>query len=342
MPKAGPTIRSKAPLRISFCGGGTDVPPFPEERGGVVLSATIDKFAYGTLKPAAGQETTIHSIDYGVIAKYSPERLAVYDGELDLVKAVVKDLGGGRPVSLTLHSDAPPGSGLGSSSTMCVALVGLFVEWLKLPMTDYDIARKAFEIERVELKIAGGLQDQYAATFGGFNFIEFGKQNQVTVNPLRIKRETLTELNYRLLLCFTGRTRLSANILTEQTSGYTSRKATVVEALEEMKRLATEMKHALLRGELDRFGELLDEAWQHKRNLASQISNPQIDSLYAAAKRAGAVGGKVLGAGGGGYMLVQVDPARRHEVQKALTEAGGQLVPFSFEKEGLHSWTVPG
>lgn len=341
MAAAVPTFRSKAPLRVSFCGGGTDVPPFPEERGGVVLSATINKFAYGTLKPGAGKETTVRSIDYDLFAKYTAERLAVYDGELDLVKAVVKDLGEGRPVDLTLHSDAPPGSGLGSSSTMCVALVGLFVEWLKLPMTDYDIARKAYEIERVELGIAGGLQDQYAATFGGFNFIEFGKANQVTVNPLRIKRETLTELHYRLLLCFTGRTRLSANILTEQTSGYTSRKTPVVEALEEMKRLATEMKHALLRGELDRFGDLLDAAWQHKRNLASQITNPQIDALYRAAKEAGAVGGKVLGAGGGGYMLVQVDPARRHEVQKALTAAGGQIVPFSFEKEGLHTWTVP-
>ncbi len=342
MAQTAPTIRSKAPLRISFCGGGTDVPPFPEERGGVVLSATIDKFAYGTLKPSTGTETTVHSIDYDLFAKYTPERLAVYDGELDLVKAVIKDLGGGKPVDLTLHSDAPPGSGLGSSSTMCVALVGLFGEWLKLPMTDYDIARKAYEIERLELKIAGGLQDQYAATFGGFNFIEFGKSNQVTVNPLRIKRETLTELHYRLLLCFTGRTRLSANILTEQTRGYTSGQSSVVEALGEMKRLATEMKNALLRGELDRFGDLLDEAWHHKRNLASQITNAQIDALYTAARKAGAVGGKVLGAGGGGYMLVQVDPTRRHEVQKALTAAGGQVVPFSFEKEGLHTWTVPG
>ncbi|MGH7339315.1 MAG: GHMP kinase, partial [Candidatus Rokuibacteriota bacterium] len=327
MSSATPIVRSKAPLRISFCGGGTDVTPFPSDSGGVVLSATINKFAYGTLRPASGKETTVRSIDYDLTAKYTPERLAVYDGELDLVKAVINDLGGGRPVELTLHSDAPPGSGLGSSSTMCVALVGLFVEWQKLPMTDYDIARKAYEIEREELKIAGGLQDQYAATFGGFNFIEFGKNNQVTVNPLRIKRETLTELHYRLLLCFTGRTRLSANILTEQTKGYTSGKAPVVEALEEMKRLATEMKHALLRGELDRFGDLLDQAWQHKRNLASQISNSQIDALYDAAKKAGAVGGKVLGAGGGGYMLVQVDPSRRHEVQQALSEAGGQIVP---------------
>jgi len=307
-----------------------------------VLSATIDKYAYGSLKPSPGNETTVRSIDYDLVARYTPERLGVYDGELDLVKAVIKQLGSGRAADFILHSDAPPGSGLGSSSTMCVALVGLFVEWLKLPLTDYDIARKAYEIERVELKIAGGLQDQYAATFGGFNFIEFGKANQVTVNPLRIKRETLTELHYRLLLCFTGRTRLSANILSEQTQGYVERKASVVEALEEMKHLTVEMKHALLRGELDRFGELLHDTWLHKRHLASQITNPQIDALYEAARAHGAVGGKILGAGGGGYMLVMVDPDRRHECAKTLNEAGATVVPFDFEKEGLQMWTVGG
>lgn len=340
MPTRPNTVRSKAPLRISFCGGGTDVPPYPDEKGGVVLSATIDKYAYGTLIPASGKETTVRSIDYDVFASYTQEKLAVYDGELDLVKAAIRQLGGGKPVNLTLHSDAPPGSGLGSSSTMCVALVGLFVEWLKLPLTEYDIARKAYDIERVELGIQGGLQDQYAATFGGFNFIEFGKNNQVTVNPLRIKRETLNELHYRLLLCFTGRTRLSANILKEQTAGYVGKNEAVVRALEESKRLAVEMKHALLRGELDRFAELLHDVWIAKRELASKITSAQIDNLYETARKHGAVGGKLLGAGGGGYMLIMLEPGRRHECAKALADAGGLIVPFDFEKEGLQAWTV--
>lgn len=175
MSTAKSTVRSKAPLRISFCGGGTDVSPFPKERGGLVLSATIDKYADWTLTPANGSETTVRSIDYDIIARFTPERLSVYDGELDLVKAAIRKLGKGQPDHLTLHSDAPPGSGLGSSSTMCVALVGLFVEWMKLLMTDYDIARSAYEIERLELRIQGGLQDQYFATFGASTSSSLGR-----------------------------------------------------------------------------------------------------------------------------------------------------------------------
>jgi D-glycero-alpha-D-manno-heptose-7-phosphate kinase len=332
-------IRAKAPLRISFCGGGTDVPPFPEERGGAVLSATIDKYAYGSLAPGAGPDTTVRSHDYDVFARLSTDGPTVYDGKLDLVKAAFKHFGPGRPVDLTLHSDAPPGSGLGSSSTMCVALVGLFTEFQKLPLTEYDIARKAYQLERVELGIHGGLQDQYAATFGGFNFIEFGKNDQVTVNPLRIKHETLNELHYRALLCFTGRTRLSANILREQTAAYMDRDEAVVRSLENMKEITLEMKGALLRGQLDLFGELLHEAWEHKRLLASQITNPGIDKLYAIARDNGAVGGKILGAGGGGYLLALVEPGARHACARALTGAGGQIVPFDFEERGLQTWT---
>ena len=199
-------IRSKAPLRISFAGGGTDVPPYPEERGGAVLSTTIDKYTYSTLIPKKGKETKITSLDYDIVAKYNTDLDLVYNGELDLVKAVIRNMTAldQRGLNLFLHTDAPPGSGLGSSSTMVVALVGVFKHWLKKPLTPYEIAELAFKIERKDLGIPGGLQDQYAATFGGFNFIEFLGSTTI-VNPLRISREVLNELEYHLMLCYTGR-----------------------------------------------------------------------------------------------------------------------------------------
>jgi D-glycero-alpha-D-manno-heptose-7-phosphate kinase len=210
------TVRSKAPLRISFGGGGTDVPPYPQERGGVTLNTTINKYAYATLMPMEGKEIKVTSLDYDIVAKYRTDRELAYDGKLDLVKATLKRLCPDRAMHLYLHSDAPPGSGLGSSSTMCVALVAAIQHHLRAPVTDYELADLAYRIERIDLGIAGGLQDQYAATFGGFNLTEF-YGDRVVVNPLRIKMDTLNELEYRLLLCYTGSTRLSANILKEQT-----------------------------------------------------------------------------------------------------------------------------
>ncbi|HEX7880548.1 MAG TPA: GHMP kinase, partial [Candidatus Eisenbacteria bacterium] len=327
-------FRARAPLRISFCGGGTDVDPYPAEKGGAVLSTTIDKFAWATLRPRRDVRMSIHSLDYNLVANYHMKgKKLAYDGELDIVKAVANHFQPKSGFDLFLHSDAPPGSGLGSSSTMTVALVGLMREWLRQPLTDYEIAELTYLIERVELKLAGGRQDQYAATFGGFNFIEF-HDGVTVVNPLRIKPATVRELEYNLLLCFTGRTRESAGIVAEQTRAYVDRKKPVVRALDRMKSLTIEMKSCLLRDRLADFGSLLHTAWQEKTRLSDRISNERIDDLYAEARKAGALGGKILGAGGGGYLLIYVPFDSRHKVAGKLEAGGGQVVPFSFREDG--------
>lgn len=334
-------IRSKAPLRISFAGGGTDVSPYVEERGGVVLSATIDKYAYGSLRLRADQDITVQSLDYDIVAKYHVDDELDYDGELDLVKAVIKNMANGHKQGLDffIHSDAPPGSGLGSSSTMVVALIGLLRHWQRLPLTNYEMAKLAYYIERRELGIQGGMQDQYAAVFGGFNFIEFGP-SAVIVNPLRIDEGILNELQYNLLLCYTGRTRLSANIIKTQVDAYVRRKKTVLDAMDELKRLTVEMKNALLQGQLDGFGRLLHEAWVNKRQMAKQITNPGIDTLYETARKHGALGGKISGAGGGGYMFFYCEFDRKHLIAEALETLGAQVVEFGFDRHGLQTWEV--
>ena len=334
----GTIVRSKAPLRISFAGGGTDVPPYPQERGGAVLSVTINKYAYASLVPTDDEAITVQSLDYDIVAKYHTAADLAYNGELDLVKAVIRRLAvEKRGLRLFLHSDAPPGSGLGSSSTLVVALVGLFRHWLRQPLTDYEIAGLAYQIERVDLNVKGGMQDQYAATFGGVNFIEF-YDKAVIVNPLRVSAERLNELEYNLLLCYTGRTRLSANIVARQTESFIQKKEEVVRALDAQKEMAIQMKNALLRGHLDDFGHLLHEAWQTKKHMDPAITTPQIDELYEAARREGAIGGKILGAGGGGYLLLYCPFDRKHVVAAALEQLGGQVVEFGIESRGLQTW----
>lgn len=331
-------VRSKAPLRISFAGGGTDVPPYPQERGGAVLSVTINKYAYASLVPTDDDAITVQSLDYDIVAKYHTEADLAYNGELDLVKAVIRRLADDkRGVGLFLHSDAPPGSGLGSSSTLVVALVGLFRHWLRQPLTDYQIAEMAYQIERVDLGIKGGMQDQYAATFGGVNFIEF-HDKAVIVNPLRVSMEHLNELQYNLLLCYTGRTRLSANIVARQTESFVQKREEVVRALDAQKDMAIQMKNALLQGHLDDFGHLLHQAWQTKKCLDPAITTPQIDEMYETARGEGAIGGKILGAGGGGYLLLYCPFDRRHVVAAGLERLGGQVVDFGIEFRGLQTW----
>ncbi|MDO8682976.1 MAG: GHMP kinase [Armatimonadota bacterium] len=335
--------RSRAPLRISFAGGGTDVSPYFEEHGGIVLSTTINKYAYATINERKDTDTTVKSLDFDAVAKYRSNDQLSYDGELDLVKAVLKYMrkGQGKNTGLDLfiHSDAPPGSGLGSSSTMVVALIGAFQIARNLPLTNYDIAELAYKIERQDLGIKGGMQDQYAATFGGFNLIEF-HADSVVVNPLRISHDVLNELEYSLLLCYTGRTRLSAHILDRQISSVEKHKKEVMNSLHRSKEIAIELKNALLRGRVCDFGALLHDAWLEKKQLDTSISSSQIDELYTIARKNGVLGGKILGAGGGGYLLLFCDFRRKHIVCQKLEEAGGQIVQFAFDYQGLQTWEV--
>ena len=332
-------IRAKAPLRISFGGGGTDVSPYPEERGGAVLNATIDKYAYCNLAIRSDDLVNVNSLDYDLVAKYRVNDRLEYDGKLDLVKAALKVMEIKSGADLFLHSDMPPGSGLGTSSTMTVALVGAFKHWLKLPLSDYDVAELAYRIERQEAGIKGGRQDQYAASFGGFNFIEFQGETTI-VNPLRISRDVLNELEYRLMLCYTGKTRLSAGIIADQMRGYTQKKEEVVHAFDETKALAFAMKNALLLGQVDEFGYLMDQAWQSKKRFTPKITAPYIDELYEVAKQNGAIGGKLLGAGGGGYLLLLCEFDKWHILAQKLEKLGGKVVSFAFEFNGLQTWGV--
>lgn len=330
-------VRSKAPLRISFAGGGTDVPPYPQERGGVVLSTTIDKYAYATLAVCEDAHVSMTSLDFDLVAKYHIDELHL-DGKLDLVKAVIHNLGPLKfGVDLFLHSDAPPGSGLGSSSTMVAATIGVFDRLLTRGLTHYEMAQLAYKVERVDLGIKGGMQDQYSAVFGGFNFIEFYGDN-VVVNPLRIHNDTLNELQYNLLLCYTGKTRLSANIIGQQQAAYERRDADVTAALDELKAITIDMKNALLQNRLGVFGDLLHAGWENKKKLAQGITSPQIDMLYSLAREHGALGGKILGAGGGGYLLLYCPFDRKHRIAAELERAGGRVVPFAFDFHGLQTW----
>ena len=333
-------FRARAPLRLSFCGGGTDVSPYPEEHGGMVLSATINQYAYASLRPRRDSRLTLASLDYDIVARYDHPRRLRLDGSLDLIKAAIRALKVRRGADLWFHSDAPPGSGLGSSSTLVVALIGVVSAWLKKPLSGYELAELAYRIERADLGLAGGRQDQYAAAFGGFNFIEFQGATTV-VNPLRIRPDVLRELEYRLLLCYMGQTRQSAHIIERQTASYVEGRTATVEALHRLRHQTLEMKKALLLGEIDGMGELLHRAWEDKKQLDAGISTSQIDRLYALARREGAIGGKLPGAGGGGYFMLLTRFDRKHRVAAALEKHGAQVVPFQFEPRGLATWSSP-
>ncbi|MCA1585179.1 MAG: GHMP kinase [Acidobacteria bacterium] len=337
-------IRSRAPLRISFCGGGTDVLPYAAECGGVVLNATIDRYAYATLVSNGSRELIVRSLDYNLTSRFDLEQPPVYDGKLDLVKAAFKWIcgqtdGGGVGVGceLSLHTDAPPGSGLGSSSAVVVAMLHAFATWRHVPLTAYELARLAYVLEREELGIKGGMQDQYAATFGGFNFIEFSASG-VVVNPLRISSDTLNELQYCLVLCYTGGTRLSSGIIDAQVSNYQAGHQEPIEAMQQLKALTVAMKNAVLKGALNEFGALLHDAWTSKKKMSDQISTPLLDDIYQEARRSGALGGKVSGAGGGGYMYFFCPAETRHRVSARLEEMGLRCTRFSFEPLGVQAW----
>jgi len=337
--------RSKAPLRIGLAGGGTDVSPYSDEFGGAILNATISLSANATIEPTNDGGIQIYALDRKENQQFNFTHELPINGVLDLSKGVYnriqKDYGINlKNFKLSTFVDAPAGSGLGTSSTLVVAIIGAFVEMLKLPLGDYDIAHYAFDIERNDLKLAGGKQDQYAATFGGVNFMEFYAGDKVIVNPLRIRSEYLSELENNLVLYFTATSRESATIIKEQQKNVVQKNEKSIDAMHQLKEQAKMMKEALLKGKLHEIGEILDFGFQQKRLMAENISNNNIEKIYDAAKNAGATGGKISGAGGGGFMIFYCPGNSRYQVIETLQNFGGVVRPFSFTKSGLKTWTI--
>jgi len=337
-------IRARSPLRLGLAGGGTDVSPFCDEYGGFVLNATIDMYAYASLELLDEPRVEFESADSGHTVTSPATAPLDCSGQLALLcgvyNRVVKDYCGGKPfgVRIVTHSDAPPGSGLGSSSTMVVTILKAFVDALNLPLGEYEVAHLAYEIERIDLGLSGGRQDQYAATFGGFNFMEFSANDRVLVNPLRIKPWIANELESSLILFYTGVSRSSAKIIDQQIHNMEQRTQQVTEAFHAVKQEAVEMKAALLKGDFAAFVESMRAGWQSKKRTAESISNDMVESVYNCAIGAGAQAGKVSGAGGGGFMMFFVDPDRRPRVARALQETNGQVYGFHFTDNGSHAW----
>lgn len=337
--------RSKAPLRIGLAGGGTDVSPYSDIYGGAILNATLSLYANATIEPINEDKIILEAIDRNEEQQFIWSETLPINGTLDLLKGVFNRIQKDYKLKkqgfrLSTYVDAPAGSGLGTSSTLVVAIIGAFVEMLRLPLGEYDMAHYAYEIERKDLGLAGGRQDQYAATFGGVNYMEFFGEDKVIVNPLRVKQEHLFELENNLLLYYTATSRESAEIIKKQSRNVTEKKESSIEAMHHLKEQAQMMKEALLKGKLNDIGEILDFGFQQKRKMAEGISNPQLEDIYGAAKKAGATGGKISGAGGGGFMIFYCPGNNKYKVIKSLENFGGRQRNYQFVEHGLKTWTI--
>ena len=336
-------IRTKAPLRLGLAGGGTDLDVYASKYVGYVLNATISLYAHTTLEELNNGKIIFNSLDNNEYLEIDSKEFLELDGEMDLYKGIynriVKDFVK-KPLSfkLTTYSDVPSGSGLGGSSTLVVAIIKAFVEWLNLPLGEYDIAQLAYEIEREDIGIIGGSQDQYAATFGGFNFMEFYGDKRVIVNPLRIKNWIIDELQESMILYFTGIQR-SASVI-EKEKENVLKKEKSLGAMHEVKEDAIKMKEYLLKGNIKNFATILGKSWEAKKRVSSAISNSEIDRIYNLAMENGAYNGKVSGAGGGGFMFFMVDPIKKYHLVNLLNKQGGQVYNFHFTKEGTKGWKI--
>tara|TARA_B100001250_G_scaffold413196_1_gene446537 strand:- start:4381 stop:5415 length:1035 start_codon:yes stop_codon:yes gene_type:complete len=339
-------IRSRAPLRLGLAGGGTDVSPYTELHGGVVVNSTINLYAHASIEPTEVGKIEVLSVDLNKKSAIPSDKKIQLPVELRLIQGVYNRIVNDyvkKPLSfrITTKVDAVPGSGLGSSSTLVVAMVGAFTEWLNIPLGEYDIAKLAYEIERVDLKMSGGKQDQYAATFGGFNLMEFYEGDHVIINPLRIKPRFINELENNLVIYYTGQSRYSSKIIDAQSKGVENKVERSINALHGLKLQAETMKEALLKGKIDEIGEIMGAGWEHKKRTSDAVSNEIIDNIYETALLAGATGGKVSGAGGGGFIMFYCPGNSRHNVGKKLKEEfGGQFQNFSFTNRGLEVWNV--
>lgn len=341
-----PIFRARAPLRLGLAGGGTDVSPYCDTHGGFVLNATIDRYAYAVIRTLDEPVVRFVATDQQAEAFIAAEGAVLLNGELDLHKAVynhmVQHFNGGKPIPMELSTfcDAPAGSGLGSSSTLVVVMIRAFAELLNLPLDDYTIAQLAYRIERVDCALQGGRQDQYSATFGGFNFMEFYADERTIINPLRVKNWIICELEASLVLFFTGVSRESAAIIADQSRNVESGSVDALDAMHGIKREALVMKECLLRGDFAGLVDSMRLGWANKKRSAKTVSNTHIDSIYDAAIKAGALAGKVSGAGGGGFMLFFVPTEKRMDVIRALSKFEGQVSNCHFTKHGTQAWRV--
>ncbi|MGL4346956.1 MAG: dehydrogenase [Chitinophagaceae bacterium] len=336
--------RSKAPFRLGLAGGGTDVSPYSDQYGGAILNATIDLFAYTTIEPLDNGYIIFYEEGEQIAEIISESQLPLIEDSTMLLRgvynAIIRRFLPKQKLSfrLTLGKDVPTGSGLGTSSTIIVSMISAFSEWLHLPLGEYDMANLAYEIEREELKMTGGKQDQYAATFGGFNFMEFYEKKRVIVNPLRIRDEILQELAFNLVLFYTNKSRQSGNIISKQIENIKQNKGSSIKAIHEVKQDAFTMKEILLKNNLSEIGNILHKGWFHKKQMAEGISNAMINNIYDKVIAAGATGGKISGAGGGGFMFFFCPQNSRYQVIKVLAKFEGFVQQFQFYKKGVQSW----
>ncbi len=338
-------IRSKTPLRLGLAGGGTDVSPFCDLYGGCVLNVTINMFSYCTIIPKKNGKIKFISPDRDVQLEFESTKELPINNSLPLhcgiYNRIVKQFNKGKPLSfeMTTYSDAPAGSGLGTSSTMVVTIIKAFQEWLNLPLGEYDLAKLAFDIERKDLKFSGGKQDQYAATFGGMNYMEFYENDRVIVNPLRLKKWIKNEMENSLVLYYTGTSRDSGKIIEEQTKSTKNEKS--LEAMFELKKQTNLMKECILKADFDGVAECLHQNWLAKKQTASVISNPQIEETYNFVMENGGKAAKISGAGGGGFMMIWCDPQERYNLIHALkNRQEGKIKIVDFVEYGTQAWTI--
>jgi D-glycero-alpha-D-manno-heptose-7-phosphate kinase len=340
-------VRSKAPLRLGLAGGGTDISPYSDEFGGCVLNATINMYAHAFIDDDIAAGTAIFEAkDLGIIEEIDTAQSISIDGKLRLHRAVYKrimnDYNSGiyLPLKITTWSDVPAGSGLGSSSAVVVSIIEGLRQLLALPLGEYDVAQLAYDIERKDCELAGGKQDQYASAFGGFNFIEFFSDDRVVVNPLRIRKYIINELEASLVLYFTGASRDSANIIEDQVASLKADRETSLEAMHQVKRFAYKLKEHLFKANIDAMAAEFGESWKAKKDTSASVSNPMIDEIEDALMKAGAKSMKVSGAGGGGFIMIFIDPQKRPDIELCLKSFPGEVRKFQFTEGGSYSWTV--
>lgn len=325
--------RARAPVRISFSGGGSDLTYFFVSDGGAVINATISLYSHATLRKREDDQIIIHSRDIGSsLHAVNLQHALAQKGPFALIQALLKTVHPDFGFELYLHSDFPIRSGLGGSAVVSAAVLGCFNQFRQDRWDSHEVAELAFQAERLYLGVAGGWQDQYATVFGGFNFMEF-RMDQNIVHPLRIHPDILLELEESLVLCDTGTSHDSGDIHLDQRNQI--QRESVYQKLQSHVELTYRMRNHLLRGRLLQFGQSMHEAWEFKRQFSSKISNSRLDRIYEDARNHGAIGGKLLGAGGGGFFVFYVTPFRKHELISELEAVGLKVHPFRFDQEGL-------